>query len=59
MGTLRDAELVERVAPDIFILPEIHGISWRDFHQVPRLIEMGAAAAEAVISQIETLRWGE
>ncbi len=54
-----DAELVERVAPDIFILPEIRGISWRDFHQVPRLIEMGAAAAEAVIGQIETLRWGE
>lgn len=51
-------ELAQRVAPDVFILPEMAGISWRDFHRVSALIERGALAAEAAIPQIEKLRWG-
>ncbi len=51
-------ELAQRVAPDVFILPDMMGISWRDFHRVPALIERGVLAADAAIPQIEKLRWG-
>ncbi|GAK51579.1 putative esterase of the alpha-beta hydrolase superfamily [Candidatus Moduliflexus flocculans] len=51
-------ELAQRVAPDVFILPDMMGISWRDFHRAPVLIERGARATEAAIPQIEKLRWG-
>jgi len=51
-------ELAQRIAPDVFILPDMMGISWRDFHRAPVLIERGARATEAAIPQIEKLRWG-
>jgi NTE family protein len=52
-------DVVERVAPDLFILPDITGITWRDFHRVNELIELGASAAKKIISKIEELKWRE
>ncbi len=51
-------DTVERVSPDLFIVPDITGITWRDFHRIDELIDLGAKAAEEIISQIETLKWG-
>ncbi|MDY0091313.1 MAG: patatin-like phospholipase family protein [Candidatus Vecturithrix sp.] len=49
---------LKRVTPDIFIRPQIRGISWRDFHKVHELIDCGIAATEAVIPELEKLKWG-
>ena len=49
---------LKRVTPDIFIRPNIKGVSWREFHKVHELIDFGIAAAEAVIPELEKLKWG-
>ena len=51
-------DIEERVKPDLFIYPEIKGISWRDFYKINDLIDIGTLAAEAVIPNIEKLKWG-
>ncbi len=56
--TAKQTEPIEPIPPDVLILPDMKGISWRDFHQASTLIERGAQAAEQVISNIETLKWG-
>ena len=48
----------EQMAPDVLITPQCQGISWRDFHQVHRLIDIGIQAAEEMIPNIEKLKWG-
>lgn len=56
--TLDSLDTIKRVVPDITIRPQIEGISWRDFHKVHELIDYGIAAAEAVIPELEKLKWG-
>ena len=56
--TLDSPDSIQRVTPDIFIHPNIEGISWRDFHKVHELIDAGIAATEAVIPELEKLKWG-
>ncbi|MCP4402949.1 MAG: hypothetical protein GY801_37305 [bacterium] len=48
----------ERITPDVLIVPQCKGISWKDFHQVHTLIDIGIQAAEEMISNIEKLKWG-
>lgn len=56
--THESPDTMKRVAPDISIQPQIEGISWRDFHKVHELIDYGVTATEAVIPEIEKLKWG-
>ena len=58
LDSAEEADNLERVTPDVVILPEVSGISWRDFHRAPALIERGIQATEMVISNIEKLKWG-
>lgn len=50
---------IERLAPDVSIIPNVKGISWRDFHKVNELIECGIRAAEEALPKIESLKWGK
>lgn len=48
----------EQMKPDVLIIPQCKGISWKDFHQVHTLIDVGIQAAEEMIAHIEQLKWG-
>ena len=48
----------EQITPDALIVPQCKGISWKDFHQVHTLIDIGIQAAEEVLPRIEKLKWG-
>ncbi|MBD3308859.1 AAA family ATPase [candidate division KSB3 bacterium] len=52
------ADETPTVNPDVYIVPDVTGLSWQDFHRVRELIERGARAAEDVLPHIEHLKWG-